>query len=101
MCIGSLASSAGLDDLGVRHDGDIGVPVTGVLDDTPTQPRKEVLSAGRKKINCGIAACCRFANGVLSECAADATPPMSKSNKDTSEPRSELWMRVHFTMNEH
>jgi len=85
----------------VRHDGDIGVSVSGVLNDTPTQPRKEVLSIGRKKIDYGITADCCFANDVLGKCTPDAAPPMSRSNKDTCEPWSELWMRVHFTMNEH
>ena len=85
----------------MRHDRDIGVSVARVLDDTPAKARKEVLCARREKIDCVKTERCCFAHDVLRERTTDAALPMLWSNEDASEPRGEMWARIHLVVDKH
>lgn len=96
-----LPAAAWLGALGVRHNGDIDLSVARVLDDTPPEMRKEILSVRREKVNRGVAAGSCLTNDVLGERTSNAAAAMSRINEDAREPRREVWMCLHLTMNKH
>ena len=71
----------------MRHDDDIGVSVTRMLDDMPANTKKKVLSTRCKEIERVETKLRRFANDMVNERATDASTPMLRSDKNASELR--------------
>ena len=98
---GPCASSDWLDDLGVRHDSDIGISVPRVFHDTPAEVRKELLGTRCEKINGRKSEDGCRVNDMLSKCATNPAAALSGSHKDAGEPRRVIRARVHLVVNQH